>query len=287
MAIPADPVVNTFLEHALRRAGQPNPSTAQRDELKDNGLQEVKTDIRLFAAGHPMLRTTAVDSTIVGVRVYAGPTDLNIMKGIALWDGPDEWRGTAQAGGAATLTGAATLDEDSDTLIGHVLILTGGTGVDQLGYITGYDNGTKVITVSANWTTAPDSTTTYLIANQRRLLPFEVKASGLDLVWDPGAKQLPTEAAVVGETIYLNYAADKIYGLEYDYIADIDRLDEAGTLFIKLLREWRTLFMQGCRLKVMERYDEDRAVTVLPLYKALLDALSNQACSIEYGKVGE
>jgi len=74
--------------------------------------------------------------------------------------------GTAQAGAAGTITlasGAALYD-----LTGCFVRTTGGTGgggtggaSNQARYISAYNTGTKVATVTPNWETNPDNTTTY------------------------------------------------------------------------------------------------------------------------------
>lgn len=74
--------------------------------------------------------------------------------------------GTAQAGAASTITLAATASATDDLYNNLLISLTGGTGAGQTRLITDYVGSTKVATIKPNWTTTPDSTTTYvLVAN--------------------------------------------------------------------------------------------------------------------------
>jgi hypothetical protein len=83
---------------------------------------------------------------------------------------PVIFSGTATAGAAGTITLSATAPPLVDDLIvGCVIRTTGGTGGgggsgslgNQARVITDYVASTRVVTVSPNWETNPDSTTTY------------------------------------------------------------------------------------------------------------------------------
>ena len=69
--------------------------------------------------------------------------------------------GTAQAGAAGTITLAAGESATDHLLEGALVRITGGTGSGQTRLITGYVGSTKVASVDRNWTTNPDSTSTY------------------------------------------------------------------------------------------------------------------------------
>jgi hypothetical protein len=78
--------------------------------------------------------------------------------------------GTAQAGAAGTMTLAAGASDASVTAYaGLILKTTGGTGGgggsgslnNQARVITAYDPSTKIASVTPNWETNPDSSTTY------------------------------------------------------------------------------------------------------------------------------
>lgn len=73
---------------------------------------------------------------------------------------------TAQAGAAGTITLDAAASATTDFYKGLEIYLTGATGVGQARIITAYNGGTKVATISPNWATNPDVTTTFAIIPQ-------------------------------------------------------------------------------------------------------------------------
>lgn len=87
---------------------------------------------------------------------------------------------TAQAGASGTITLDASASATNSFYNNCLCFLTGGTGVGQCRFITGYVGSTKVATVNSAWATTPDNTTTFAI------LPFDAI---------PGATA-PTAAAV-------------------------------------------------------------------------------------------
>lgn len=69
--------------------------------------------------------------------------------------------GTAQAGSASTITLATGASAVDNAYTNMVVRITGGAGSGQERTISGYVGATKVATVSQNWTTNPDATSTY------------------------------------------------------------------------------------------------------------------------------
>ena len=74
--------------------------------------------------------------------------------------------GTAQAGGTNTITLDSGASSTDDLYIGSSIRTTGGTGSGQTRYISDYVGSSKVATVSENWTTQPDATTTFAVDSQ-------------------------------------------------------------------------------------------------------------------------
>lgn len=74
--------------------------------------------------------------------------------------------GTAAAGGAASITLAAGASAVDNAYAGMTIRTTGGTGPGQSAVIKSYVGATKVATLTADWTTPPDATTTYSIDAQ-------------------------------------------------------------------------------------------------------------------------
>lgn len=72
---------------------------------------------------------------------------------------------TAQAGAAGTITLDASASSTTDFYRGTRIYLTGGTGSGQSRIVTAYNGTTKVATITPNWATNPDNTTTFAITD--------------------------------------------------------------------------------------------------------------------------
>ncbi|HND25060.1 MAG TPA: hypothetical protein PK229_12125 [Rhodocyclaceae bacterium] len=70
---------------------------------------------------------------------------------------------TAQAGAAGTVTLDASASGTTDFYVGCLVYLTGGTGVGQARVVTAYNGTTKVATITPNWATNPDATSTFAV----------------------------------------------------------------------------------------------------------------------------
>ena len=71
--------------------------------------------------------------------------------------------GTAQAGASGSITLHAGADSNDDFFTGMYVTITANTGSGQSRLITDYDGSTKVASVTPNWDTNPDSTSTFKI----------------------------------------------------------------------------------------------------------------------------
>lgn len=279
MAIPSDITVANLVTEALKRAGRTNPTAGQITDATSYQFREVKADIISRSARQAPLLTTGVDSTVDGLQRYPWPTPANEVSSVTLLDGPDEYRGTAQAGAATTITLAATFDNSSvDSMKGKYLVTTGGTGVDQIRQVTGWNNSTKVATIDSAWTTNPDATTTYLVATDHRVLWDLDHATEWSTYEAPSSRGKSFAASMHGRELWLQHTPDKIYGLWWSYWAHLDRLDEStSTVLLRHIRDYLSLWMQGLAVKLDQRYDEDRYQTEYMVYQTML---------AEYGKEG-
>jgi len=75
--------------------------------------------------------------------------------------------GVAQAGAASAITLAADSSSTNDIYNGSRIVITNGTGSGQANVISSYNGTTKVATMSASWTTTPDSTFVYEILSSQ------------------------------------------------------------------------------------------------------------------------
>lgn len=274
MAIPSNFSIANLVTEGLKRGGITNPSSSQISNSTEYHFREILKDIHLFAGGLPELIGTGIDTCVIGQTDYPWPTDAYAIRSVSLLDAPDAWRGTATAGGSATITLASSLSESEDTVKGKWIVITGGTGVDQIRQITGWNNSTKVATVASAWTTTPASGSTYAIANYHMKVWGESKPLRHDLQEAPYGLAFPWYGSMVGRNIWLNQAPDRAYLLWWDYWYDLDRIDHAGTDFLRFIRDHANIVVEGIAAKVMARYDEDRFAGQLALYNALLANLA-------------
>jgi len=281
MAVPIDPTVNSIVTQALKRATLRTPTTAMITEATDHALQEVKADLMLKAPTHPNLLITATTVTTRGQQRYSIPSDHNVQQSITLLDGPDSWRGTAQAGGTLSITLSASLSASDDELTGKYIIITSGIGVEEYRQILAYDNSTKIATIDLAWNSSPTSSSTYLIcSNYIQLWPVDTETE-YDRIDTPTSLGSPERASLSGQEFLLNPVPDKsTYGLINRYWADLSKVDEDSELFIQLLREWRSIWIQGIAVKSMQRNDEDRYQSELQVYNFMLDSLVPQTCRV-------
>lgn len=106
---------------------------------------------------------------------------------------------TAQAGAAGTITLDASASATDNIYIRDLIYLTGGTGAQQCRRCTAYNGTTKVATISPNWTTTPDNTTTFTI------IPF----TGIDALAVSGTLQTGGDIiGVLGTPAGASLAAD-------------------------------------------------------------------------------
>jgi hypothetical protein len=281
MAVAANPSVSSIVTQALKRAGRTNPTATQITEAADHALQEVKADIMLVAPTHPSLRRTATLCTARGQQRYPLPEDWNEQDSIMLLSGPDDWLGELQDAEGTTITLDAALSVAEDDILSKYILLTDGIGQGEYREIVSYNNGTKVAEVEAPWVNIPVDGVAYtIITSHKQLWPSDT-AADFDKRLYPTSIGIPTFAAINGDEFLLYPVPDKsTYGLLNRYSVDLALVDEAGLLFVKLLREWRSTWIQGVAVKSMQRFDEDRYQGELNVYKQMLDFLSSQTCRV-------
>lgn len=282
MGIPSAVTIASLVTEALKRAGRTSPTATQISDATLHQFREVKADIMLKAPTHPLLQTTATVYTTKGQQRYALPTEANIPVSLTLLLGPTAWAGTATAGASSSITLAVGLNEDETALLGKQILLYGGTGSGQVRGCVGWDNTSKVWTTDAPWTTTPDGTSTYQIINTTDSLwaPVDITTK-FDRISTPYGIGRPHTASLYGDEFHLYPIPDySTYGLLYRYYVDLDQVDDAGTLFINLLREWRSVWIQGIAVKTMQRYDEDRYQLELNVYNVMLGLLESQCARV-------
>ncbi len=250
MAAPTVPTVNSILTEAFRRCGVPSPTVAQLTRAEDEWLEEVKQELHLEKRWHNHEETMVLIPQAY-TQIYPVPSPLERILAMRFYSGIT---GTASAGGTATITLAAGGD-----ILGRKIFLTGGTGVAQSNRIIGLSG--LVATVSCDWTTVPDSTTTYMIAN------FEQVVRGPEL----GLQRLGIGATNVvtkweqfeNQMVIWPVPNASTYALEIQGTVDISLVDKTDARMTQVLREFRVALIAGLQVKIKEdQQDED-----LPLYR--------------------
>jgi hypothetical protein len=103
-----------------------------------------------------------IDSSTQQINAHAGSTS-NIIKTKYNTNNESIVTGVAQAGASTTITLASTASSTDDYYNDTSITITSGTGIGQTRTISDYQSSSKVATVSAAWTTTPDTSSNYLI----------------------------------------------------------------------------------------------------------------------------
>lgn len=280
MSAPTAPTVTGIVTEGLKRGGRVSPDSTQITSATEHQLREVKADIMRVAPTHPYLQVAATTPTAIGEQRYALPGDANEMISLVLLDGPDDYRGTAQAAASSTITLDSDFPANDDEIIGLYVLITGGDGEGQYRGIRDYVQSTKVATISPIWADVPTVSSTFLVVNYTKGLWGQDIKSEFDRESSSLRLGKPYYASLFSDEFHLYPVPDRIYGLLFRYYVDLDQLDEASVIFLNLLREWRSLWIQGIAVKTMQRYDEDRYQLEYQIYNNMLGELANQCCTV-------
>lgn len=280
MAIPSEPTVVSIVTEAIKRGGRTTPNSEQITSATEHQFREVKADITQRSARHQSLETQSVTKTIVGQSRYSWPTDADEIRSLTIAVAPTDnyWRSTAQSGSASTIQLHTSFNQSESTVQGKFIFAF--TSTAQVRQIISYNNSTKSAAVDQPWVTNPSVTTDYLIGlDHKKIYSFD-KPWGYDTLTAPFLQGLPQRAAPVGREVWLDYVPDTTYALWWDYWSNLDRLDEAGSVFVRHLREHRSLWVQGIAVKTMQRYDEDRYQLELQVYQDMLAAYAGYSAGV-------
>ncbi len=141
-------------------------------------------------------------------------------------------RETAQAGAAGSITLAAAANANDDFYNEARISIIAGIGVGQSRFADDYDGTSKVLTISPNWVTNPDSTSEYVITPVARATPqvFPTVADIVDGVWDEnivtghgGAQSAGLLLRVLGANIAarsFNADLDSLFGVPDTGVTD-------------------------------------------------------------------
>jgi hypothetical protein len=254
LSIPGDPAVQDIILNGMKEGGQYTVSAGSTayTEFKNYQFETLKSELWAACKTDRLLETEGVVLAAVGKTTLTLPTDFDSAIRLVLYDADDSFRGTLQAATANTVTLASTFSSTLELMYGRKIFTLSGTGAGQYLEVIGYDDSTKVANLSANWATTPDATTTYMVAST------EVELRRRDYQRQVTEAARPRVYGVFAASVQVLPVPDKIYPILILYRANLTRLDDAGTVFVKHLRERRSLWIHGVKMKTMARYDDDR-----------------------------
>lgn len=269
MAAPTAPTLATLVSEGLKKAGHASPAAALSTRAQDYWIEEIKNDIFTLAKKLRSLQTTGVTVTDKGLWRYSFPSDFSSHISLTRMYGSET--GTAQAGAAGTLTLKADAGHTEEWMLGKEILITSGTGSSGLSQCTAYNPTTKVATVTPNWPTTPDSTSTYMIVDEYIPLTEGPIWNMEDQVYET-SKGPPTHFRIIGDADYGEFILtpppdETYYGLKLRYYANLMTIDLAGTLMATLYYRWRNLWISGVKWKCLEFDDDDRQQVAMQQYQ--------------------
>lgn len=283
MGVPSNLTPTQIVTEALKWGGRTVPTAPQITDGLTLYMAAVKSDLHRVAPCHPSLLTQTTVPTQIGLSKYDWPVDAEEISSINLIDTRDEtgWTGTAQAGSSSSITLAAGFDNAGIEMRGRYVHNT-TPAVTGKGQILTYDNTTKVAGLTTVDGTAFAAATPYMIEAMR----WDVKKrTAFHMAsWEQMYELTrPKQMAMRGRAGIFDKAPDRVYVIEWEYWAALDRLDEAGAVFLRHLREWNAIYFQGIGIRVMTRFDEDRRNTETQIYNQMLAEYASTACNIVDG----
>lgn len=222
-------------------------------------MEELKNSIWHRAKKLIALQTTAHGIMVVGQSRYSMPVDYSSDLTLVLLDG--DRRGTAQGGGSDTIILAADEVANEAELLGFDVLVNSNTGVGSLSQGIGFNAGTKELTVSPSFNTAPAAGSGYLIINREFPVDMDI-IQNLDRYKQLGLGR-PDRAHIVGDEDYgefiLNRAPDRAYGARLRYYANLMRIDLNSTLMASLYLRWREIMTGWITYKALDWGNNDRS----------------------------
>lgn len=160
------------LVFAIRNAGTGaliTGATAPDSEISKDGAPFADCNgemVEIGATGVYTLTLTAAEMDADYIQVLAKTTSASaIQQHFDIRPNhPDYLRtGTVAAAAAGTVTLDASARATDDYYVGDYILIVAGTGIGQTRAITDYNGTTKVATISPNWVTTPNTTSTFVI----------------------------------------------------------------------------------------------------------------------------
>lgn len=268
MSIPALPTTLSLVSDAMNQAIHTLNATSVSAVVINNApafLENVKSQLWSASTRDVLLETTAVMLTAVGGSQVTLPSDFDHETELRVYDGPvSSNRGTLQAGYVGGVQLASTFSADPSGLLGIWFFTLSGMGSGQEAQVATYNDTTKFATFASALTTAPTSTSTYVVATEWWSIPK------VDRNWGVQYNGKPLRYRMVSTTTYVDPPCDQIYPIRLYYGADLRRLDDSGFIFVRHMRQYRYQWLQGLKVETQGMFDDDRYPQELEKWKIVL-----------------
>jgi hypothetical protein len=274
LAAPSAWTKTDIATEGLKLAGIASPTSGQLSRAYD-WLEIIKNDIAAGQKEMMSLIAFAALATTNGQFRYSLPSDYAGFISLTALHGSNT--GTAQDGasGSITLESGTSLGETS--VLGKEIFIYGGTGAGSISNCTAFSTSTLVATVTPNFNTAPDATSTYMIVDNYYPL---VEANLWDWDTQNPVLDVPQFFALRGDADdgeFLvwpaPYNATAPYGLKLRYYVDLLELDLSGTTIATLYKRWRNVWVQGVKTFQLEELADPTAQNERARYDAMVARL--------------
>ncbi len=261
MAAPTIPTADSIVIEALKKA-KANYTQADINRAKQEWLEETKQDIWELSKRLKALHTTTILVTVQNKAKYAYPTDFSSDLSMTAMHGST--RGTAQAGSSSSITLSASETVSDSGILGHNILIYDGTAKGSFSQCYSYDSATKVASVSPDFSTAPDSTSKYMIIDEYHPLD-ELSLWEYAKYTNPTDRGTPHAFLPQGDSNDFEFTLYKApyhssgvpYGLRLVYYADLLEIDLSSTLMATLYKRWRNIFLQGVYVRALQGIDDN------------------------------
>jgi len=275
MSAPSQPTDTSIVTQAYKDFGISSPSSSQIARAISDGIEWVKRDLMNLGHEWKFMVKSSYIITSIGTNNYAVPTDYLKFLSARILEGTTT--GTAQAGSTTSITLASGSTFSQSNVQGKTIVITGGTGSGQAAQIASYNSSTKVVTFDAAITTAPDSTSTYLIVETYCRLDDQTVLDWAD-VTIPSVLRKPTVVVHMPDSIegrlMTNYTPDKVYAIELRYYADWLKEDVLSARYNTILRLAAGVITQGVFVWLLQ--DDTRRGTELSIYASMRRQFANK-----------
>lgn len=265
------PTATTICTEAFNLSGISSPTHSQLSRAESEWFELVLLYIASLK-DWDILKETKIAILNAYEQRIAVPVDFENMLEITFCDGTH--KGTAQAGTASNITLETTEDISEGDAKGKQIFITGGTGVRGMARIIALDETTKIASICPNWSTNPDDTSTYMIADLERDLKY-VRHEAMKIVTSNGS--VVNVTYFEGE-LYFDPIPDlATYAVIMRFVTHISQIDTSSSRYTNILAKWRNALVAGVREYVLKDKNDKRAKSAGVDYAIAIKSLKGQA----------